>query len=247
MEQDPLGTPKIIYEDDRIIGVFKPNRLLVHRTNIDFYEKQNLLQWLSDAVKTTVHPAHRLDKATSGIVLFTKDLDALRFLRQQFSERTLAKSYLALVRGYTAASGRIEKPLQKEGDSTLREAITNYITLSHTELPIAVSRYETSRYSLLRAFPETGRYHQIRLHFAHLRHPIIGDSRHGDKKHNQMFREVQQLPALFLHAENIEFTHPAGRQITLHAPVPDHFQAVLSNFNWTAGAHASTEKNEAES
>lgn len=246
MGQDPLGQPQIIYEDDRIIGVFKPNRLLVHRTNIDFYEKQNLLHWLADEVKTTVHPAHRLDKATSGIVLFTKDLDALRFLRQQFSDRTMSKSYLALVRGYTAAEGRVDKPLQKENETTLREATTNYTTLFHTELPIAVSRYATARYSIVRANPETGRYHQIRLHFAHLRHPIVGDTRHGDTKHNLMFREEQQLPALFLHAENIEFTHPAGRQITLHAPLPDHFRTVMERFAWTTGAHDSTRNAERE-
>lgn len=246
MEQDPLGQPRIIYEDERVIGVFKPNRLLVHRTNIDFYEKRNLLQWLAEEVKTTVHPAHRLDKATSGIVLFAKDLDALRSLRQQFTERTLAKSYLALVRGFTPAIGKIEKPLPKDGDSTLREAVTNFMTLQHTEVPIAVSRYATSRYSLVRAFPETGRFHQIRLHFAHLRHPIIGDSRHGDKKHNTMFRENMQLPALFLHAENIEFTHPDGMQIALHAPMPDHFKTIMATLSWESGAHPSTlvEENE---
>jgi tRNA pseudouridine65 synthase len=244
MGQDPLGQPQIIYEDDRVIGVFKPNRLLVHRTNIDFYEKKNLLQWLADEVKTNVHPAHRLDKATSGIVLFTKDLDALRFVRQQFSERTMSKSYLALVRGYTAAEGRVDKPLRKEDDTTLREAITSYTTLSHTEVPIAVSRYTTARYSIVRAVPETGRFHQIRLHFAHLRHPIIGDTRHGDVKHNLMFREELQLPALFLHAESIEFTHPAGRQITLKAPLPYHFNTVMEKFAWITGAHPSTLKSE---
>lgn len=235
MEQEPLGEPHVIYEDQRIIAVSKPNRLLVHRTNMDFYERRNLLKWLSETNNSKLHPAHRLDKATSGIVLFTKDAEALRFLREQFNERSVAKTYLALVRGFTAEQGEIDKALKGEDDNKLRSAVTQYTTLKHTEVPIPVSRYDTSRYSLVRVKTKTGRFHQIRLHFAHLRHPVIGDTRHGDLQHNKMFRDSLKCEGLFLHASSIAFTHPDGSRIKIVAPQPAHFDKIFKMWPWRSG------------
>lgn len=236
MQQDPLGEPQILYEDEHVLVASKPNRLLVHRTEMDYYERRNLLRWLGDVRQGNFYPAHRLDKATSGVIVFAKDKESLQHLRIQFNERSVEKEYLALVRGYTSKEGSIEKAIRGEEDPRLKAALTRYETLFHVEVPIAVSRYETSRYSIVKVRPETGRYHQIRLHFAHLRHPLVGDSRHGDLRHNHMFRDQLGLEALFLHAHTLCFTHPAGRRIALSAPLPAHFEAILRRWDWIAGS-----------
>lgn len=236
MQQDPLGEPRILYEDEHVLVASKPNRLLVHRTEMDYYERRNLLRWLGEVREGSFYPAHRLDKATSGVIVFAKDKESLQHLRIQFNERSVGKEYLALVRGYTAAEGTIEKAIRGEEDPRLKTATTHYETLFHVEVPIAVSRYDSSRYSIVRVQPETGRYHQIRLHFAHLRHPVVGDTRHGDLRHNHMFRDLLGLEALFLHAETLSFMHPAGRRLELSAPLPAHFKAIQSKWDWVAGS-----------
>ena len=134
-------------------------------------------QWLQ--------PVHRLDKPTSGIVLFAAPGDALNDLKLEFVHRRTTKVYWAIVRGWTEDEGVVEKPLPTAHNPKPKEAVTRYTTLARTELKVPVGPYETSRYSLVECRPETGRFHQIRLHFRHLRHPIVGDSRYGDKRHNR--------------------------------------------------------------
>lgn len=236
MQQEPIGDPYILYEDDRLVATWKPNRMLVHRTKLDYYERQNLRRWLADKLNQKVDPIHRLDKPTSGIVLFAKDVDALNHVKQQFLEHTVRKEYIALVRGYTEPDGSIEKPLQKEGSTEAKEAFTYYETTKHVEVPIEVSRYPQSRYSIVRVQPRTGRFHQIRLHFSHLRHPIVGDSKHGDRKHNHMFRDELKLAPLFLHAQKLTFKHLDGCQIVIHAPLPPHFLEIERKWDWQLGA-----------
>ena len=236
MEQEPIGDPRILFEDERLVATWKPNRMLVHRTKLDYYERQNLRRWLADRLDQKVDPIHRLDKPTSGIVLFAKDVDALNHVKTQFLDHTVQKEYIALVRGYTEAQGEVEKPLQKEGSDEAKEAFTAYETLYHVEVPIEVSRYPQSRYSLVNVKPRTGRFHQIRLHFSHLRHPILGDSKHGDRKHNHMFRDQLNLAPLFLHAHSLSFQHPNGSAMKIHAPVPSHFLEIQRTWDWQKGA-----------
>ncbi len=236
MKQDPIGTIEVLFEDEALIVVSKPNRMLVHRSAMDYYEDRNLLRELSSTRSERLHPAHRLDKATSGAILFAKSNEVLSYLREEFNARRVEKHYLAVVRGFTPSEGAIDAPLLAEGDTKEREALTRFETLKHTEINMSVSRYPSSRYSLVRAFPETGRYHQIRMHFDKIRHPIIGDSRHGDKKHNAVFRDQLHLEPLFLHAESLSFKHPNGTQLTVSAPVPAHFNTLLSLWDWMDGA-----------
>lgn len=236
MKQEPIGTIDILFEDEALMVVSKPNRMLVHRSAMDYYEDRNLLRELSSTRSERLHPAHRLDKATSGAILFAKSNPVLSYLREEFNARRVEKQYLAMVRGFTPAEGVIDAPLLAEGDHKEREALTRYTTLKHVEVTMSVSRYPTSRYSFVRAFPETGRYHQLRMHFDKIRHPIIGDSRHGDKKHNSVFREQLQLEPLFLHAEALSFMHPNGSRMTVHAPIPSHFTDLLKLWDWMDGA-----------
>lgn len=235
MKQTPIGSPQILFEDEYLVAVSKPCRMLVHRTPMDFYETENLRRWLASELGVKVDPIHRLDKPTSGVILFAKSTEVLNHIRQQFLEHTVDKQYTALVRGFMPEEGVITKPLKAENSDVIKEAETAFTTTHHIEVPIAVSRYQTSRYSLVNVVPKTGRYHQIRMHFAHLRHPIIGDSRHGDSKHNLMFRDQLDLPAMFLHAHTIAFEHPTGAKLRIHAPFPAHWTTIRSIWNWHSG------------
>lgn len=236
MKQSPIGKPSVLYEDASIVVVHKPNRMLVHRTALDYYEDSNLRRWLAAKTGVKVDPVHRLDKPTSGLVLFAKHKNALNTLKQQFLEHSIVKTYVAVVRGYTLPSGQIDKPLQADKTQDAKEALTRYETLMHTEVDAAVSRYPTSRYSWVRIQPQTGRFHQIRMHFAHLRHPVIGDTRHGDRKHNHFFRKELALEPLFLHATSLQFEHPEGGSVFIQSPLPEHFRELKHQWKWNDGS-----------
>lgn len=235
MEQIPIGTHAILYRDEHILIASKPNRLLVHRSNIDFYERRNLLSLLKHETGLWLQPAHRLDKATSGVIAFGLTPDAHAFLSKQFNERSVKKTYTALVRGFTPESGEIDLPLKSDHDDKEREAVTRYTTTHHVEIDAAIGRYPTSRFSIVSVHPETGRFHQIRLHFKKIRHPIIGDHRHGDRKHNHWFAQELQQEALFLHATSLTIRHPEGNIMTFNAPLPVHFQTILNDWDWKEG------------
>ena len=224
-----------LFEEQGVLAVVKPNRLLVHRTDIDFHEPHNLRdlvnaerprdQWLQ--------PVHRLDKPTSGIVLFAAPGDALNDLKLEFVHRRTTKMYWAIVRGWTEDEGVVEKPLPTAHNPKPKEAVTRYTTLARTELDVPVGPYETSRYSLVECRPETGRFHQIRLHFRHLRHPLVGDSRYGDKRHNRAVASGTGADTLMLHAGRLSVQLPGGRG-TLHAQasVPAGWDTMLDAWPW---------------
>jgi len=229
---------EIIYQDQWLVAINKPSGLLVHRTNIDRHETRFALQLLRRQLKQKVYPVHRLDKPTSGVLLFALNPKTARLLSDQFRYQQTEKSYLAVVRGWTDDRGEIDYPLvdgpikaayavQKNSDKP-REALTRYRTVQQVELPIAVGRYETSRYSLLEARPATGRRHQLRRHLKHIFHPIIGDTTYGDSNHNRMFRQEFACNRLLLHAAELAFSHPlSGNQVELRAPLSTDFAAVM--------------------
>ncbi|MDG1675118.1 MAG: pseudouridine synthase [Flavobacteriales bacterium] len=239
---EPASTPvgaepqfRTLHEDGEVTAVVKPNRLLVHRTDIDFHEPFNL----RDLVNKTrdkdawLQPVHRLDKPTSGIVLFAPPGDALNALKLEFVHRRTTKVYWAVVRGWTEDEGAVEKPLPTAHNPAPKEARTTYRTLARVELPHPVGPYETARYSLVECRPETGRFHQIRLHFRHLRHPLVGDSRYGDKKHNRFVAAETGTDILLLHAGRLTVAHPDGtRTLELQAAVPEGWAAILDEWPW---------------
>ncbi len=147
------------------------------------------LQILRDQLNQHVFPCHRLDRKTSGVLLFAKDEMTNRIMQRKFAEGQVSKKYVAIVRGYTNDKGIIDYPLKKEGVGTVQEAVTAYNTLQQTEMEIPFSGKSTSRYSLVEIEPLTGRMHQIRKHFAHIFHPIIGDRPHGCNKQNKLFKD----------------------------------------------------------
>ncbi len=228
----------ILYQDQHIVVIDKPSGLLVHRSLIDKHETRFALQMTRDQIGQYVYPVHRLDKPTSGVLVMALSPDIATELTEQFSQKHITKTYIALVRGHTSESGTINYALKEEldkmtdsqaqQDKPAQTAITHYKTLWKTEVSVPVGRYPTARYSLLELTPETGRKHQIRRHMKHIFHPIVGDTTHGDGKHNAMFRERFGLDRLLLVAKEINFQHPVtGENIQLQASLGDMFEDVL--------------------
>lgn len=210
----------ILFQDEHYVVVHKPHNLLVHRTKFSD-DKIFLLQTLRDQIGKHLYPVHRLDRPTAGVLLMALHSEAARKIKIQFDERTLEKNYWLVARGYTEEQGLIDKPLQETKDKPLQEAKTEFKTLKTVELPFAVGRYQTARYSLVEAKPLTGRMHQIRKHFASHSHPIIGDRLHGDGKHNLFLREHLQVHRLLLLARSLQWQHPYTNEIILSESLID--------------------------
>ena len=209
--------------------------MLVHRTSIAAEETVFALQMLRDQIGQHVSPAHRLDRPTSGVLLFSKKEEILPLLKEQFSDRSIQKTYLAIVRGIPAIKSElIDHPLTSERSNKLQEAQTHYNLLAEAEIPFdTTGRYPTSRYSLLKLKPETGRTHQLRRHLAHIRHYILGDKKHGDNKQNQFFEKQFGMENLLLHARKLEFKHPVSHEtITAVASLPLHFKKTMTDLGW---------------
>ncbi|NDK54399.1 pseudouridine synthase [Pontibacter fetidus] len=226
----------IIFEDAHYVAINKPNGLLVHRTRIAEEKKEFALQLLRDQLGQKVYAVHRLDRGTSGVLLFAKSPEAAAPLVKLFEERETGKVYYAIVRGYTPEEATIDNPIRPDKDhqhKATQDAITHYTRLATIELPIPVGRYTTARYSLVQVKPETGRMHQIRKHFAHIRHYIIGDKKHGDWRHNKMFLEELASSTMHLHSETLFFIHPfTAQQIHLKAPLSPGMAQICQHFNW---------------
>ncbi|MGF1546853.1 MAG: pseudouridine synthase [Thiotrichales bacterium] len=229
---------QILHRDDHLVVIYKPAGLLVHRSAIDRGATEFALQMVRDQLGRRVFPVHRLDRPVAGVLLFALDADVARTLGAAFAAGLLGKSYLALVRGHTPDRADIDYPLREQldrmtdaladPDKPAQAAITGYRTVARFELPHAVGRYASARYALLEVLPRTGRKHQIRRHLKHVFHPIIGDTTHGDGKHNRFFREHFGCARLLLVATRIGFTHPVTGAALAIAAAPDaEFAAVL--------------------
>jgi tRNA pseudouridine65 synthase len=229
---------RLLHLDEHLVAVDKPPGLLVHRTRLADAE-EFLLQRLRRQLGRRVYTVHRLDRPTSGVLLFGLTPEVARVLAAQFEGQEVGKRYLAVVRGWPEAAGRIEQPLDDpEADSpgrrAPRPACTDYRRLATVELPVAVTRYPTSRYALLLVRPHTGRRHQIRRHCAHIRHPLIGDTTHGEGRHNRFFRDRFGLSRLLLHAWRLECPHPVtGAPMRIEAPPDADWERLLAAFGWT--------------
>jgi tRNA pseudouridine65 synthase len=207
---------QILHEDEHLLVVNKPAGLLVHKTRQAFGEEENALIRLRDQLGSWVSPAHRLDRATSGCLLFAKNEVILPQLKQLFMDREVKKVYLCIARGIPLEkSGMIDHPLKSERSGKLQEAQSKFQVIREAEMPFnSTGRYPTSRYSLLEVEPHTGRTHQIRRHLAHVRHYIVGDKKHGDNKQNTYFETHYQLQNLLLHAWKLDFVHPISQQLS---------------------------------
>ena len=189
-----------------------------------------------------VYPVHRLDKPTSGVLIFALSSEVASLLSKEFVAGGVIKEYIAVVRGYTQEAETIDYSLKvlldKKGDRDRKnieqsqDAITSYTRLAVLELPYAVSRYPVARYSLVKLLPKTGRKHQLRRHLKHIFHPIVGDTKYGRGEHNKLFREKFDCHRLLLHASKIEFTHPITKQrVAFEAKLDDTFTKIVKLFD----------------
>jgi tRNA pseudouridine65 synthase len=211
---------EVLYQDACLAAIAKPSGLVVHRSELA-PDRTTCMSLLRAALKRWVYPVHRLDRGASGVLLFALDPDVAKALGRAFVERRIKKTYLAVTRGVLPDSGCIDAPIADEPGKEPALAQTTFRRLAHVELPYAVGRYPTSRYSLAEVEPITGRTHQIRRHMAHIRHPLVGDVNYGEGRHNRFFREVFGVHRLLLHAAALSLTHPeTGAPLVLRAPLP---------------------------
>lgn len=223
----------VLFRDDRLAAVSKPCGLMVHRTSIS-RDREFLSEILREELGRRIWTVHRLDRATSGVLLVALDRNAAADLGSQFEAGEIGKRYLAVVRGWTEDGGEIDKPL-RASRNRFQDAVTRFRCLARTELPVAVPPYATARYSLLDIQPLTGRGHQIRRHLNHISHPIVGDVNHGDRRHNRLFRSRFGCHRLLLHAYAIAFRHPDdGESMQIESAPPDNFSRVVDALGWSA-------------
>ncbi|UAA39700.1 tRNA pseudouridine(65) synthase TruC [Paraneptunicella aestuarii] len=233
----------ILYQDEHIVAVDKPAGLLVHRSMIDRSETRFAMQMVRDQIGQHVYTVHRLDKPTSGVLLFALSSDIARVLGEQFASNQVHKGYTAIVRGYIHEQGVIDYPLKEEldkiadkmadQDKEAQSAISHYEPVATFELPYPVGRYQTARYSLLKLYPQTGRKHQLRRHMAHIRHPILGDTTHGDGKHNVFVREQFGFYGLALNANRMSLRHPVTNQLLeIETSIDDRILTLLSQWDY---------------
>ncbi|BBM02876.1 pseudouridine synthase [Microbulbifer sp. GL-2] len=236
--------PKIIFEDDQLLAAYKPEGWLVHRSEIDRYENRILLQYLRDLCGQYLYPVHRLDKPTSGVIIFGKSGEIAAQLQRQLESDNSVKKYLAVCRGHCLEQGFIDYPLPPVADFKHQRkrpraelprqpAITLYRRLDTIELPYEVDKYPTSRYSLVEIQLKTGRRHQIRRHFKHLHHPLIGCPKYGKSSHNRFFAQQFGIERLLLHAIQLEINHPImEKRLTINSTPKGNFLELIEKLKW---------------
>ncbi|NOG31938.1 pseudouridine synthase [Halomonas sp. CH40] len=229
----------ILYQDDDLVAVHKPAGLLVHRSQLARGEREFLLQRLRNQLNRRVYPVHRLDRPTSGVMVFGFSSEVAARLSASFSERQVEKRYLAVVRGVAPEQERLDYPLREEDGTRPKAqmpampAMTDIRRLDSVELPVQVDRYPVARYSLVEARPLTGRRHQIRRHLSRRGYPIIGDAKHGKSIHNRFFAERFAAPRLLLAATWLAFDHPQqAKRVQLSCALDDTMTALFEHLGW---------------
>ena len=241
--QRPPPALSILYSDEHLLLVDKPPGMAVHRSRLVNEDGVYLVDLLRDQLKAdghsgSLHPIHRLDRGTSGVLLVGRNPQVAAALGEQFMSRDVEKIYLAVCRGWPDETGEIDYPLPGVRETSERKpALTRWRRLAKVEVPIAISRYPQQRYALIQVQPETGRYRQIRRHFSHIHHHLIGDTSHGRGDHNRLFREHYGVHRMLLHARRLRFAHPvSGEVLTVEAPLDEAWTELIERFEW---GHAS--------
>jgi tRNA pseudouridine65 synthase len=229
-----IGDIDIVFEDETLLAVNKPAGLLVHRSKIAADENDCLLDRLRVRTKSDLFLIHRLDRATSGVVLLAKAREVAGALGKQFMARSVDKRYLAVVRGWPESEGSIDYPLSDVRENSARKpALTDWRVLATCTVAIELGKYPEQRYALVEASPQTGRYRQIRKHFHHISHHIVGDTSHGRGDHNRLWRMHFGMHRMLLHAWKLDLRHPLNdSKLELVAPVDEMWTRVVERFGW---------------
>jgi len=226
---------EIIFEDEYILCVNKPNNVLVHHAHLsrNVADEDSLLQLIEAQKALKVYPIHRLDRKTSGIILLAKHKEYVADFQSLFTNNTIQKTYYGVVRGFSPESKIIDSPVKGRDAKVHKDALTKLKTLAKVTLNIPVKPYDSSRYSLVKLLPKTGRMHQLRVHMNKISHPLIGDAKYGDKNHDLMYENQFGFNNLFLHAGQLEFTHPfTNKKKVLKATFSKDWLSLFEKFNW---------------
>lgn len=230
-----VGPLTLLHVDDQLVAIDKPPGLLVHPSTLDAHEARSALAILRAQLGMPLWTVHRLDKATSGVLVFARSIAAARALSAAFEAGQVRKRYLALVRGWPPAAGVIDHPLARDPERPSAgqprvPAVTRYRRLVCHEWPFADGRHTTSRYAVLEVEPRTGRRHQIRRHLKHVAHPVIGDSTHGKGAHNRAVAAWLGVQRMWLHASGLELPGFDGRApIRIEAPAGSEWHRLLAS------------------
>lgn len=222
------NTPfSILYLDQSLVAINKPCGYFTHRNSKNYLETQIVMPLLRDQLGQKVYTTHRLDRKTSGVLVFALSNIAQANINHQFAGKMATKVYHAITRGYTPDQGDIDYDLKNEKGQT-QSAQTSFTTLKKAEMALPSGKFQTSRYSLVELRPSTGRQHQLRKHMAHIFHPILGDRPHGCNKQNKLWKEKYDLTEMMLHASSLVLKHPdTGNRTEINAPLPKEFIRIL--------------------
>jgi tRNA pseudouridine65 synthase len=215
----------VLYRDDALLIVDKPAGLVVHRGWAN--DRVTALDLARQIAGRWVYPAHRLDRGTSGALVFGLSPSAAHALERAFAGDGVTKRYLALVRGMAPDAITVDHAIAKDDGKAKLPSVTHVARVAHCELENDETGV-TRRYSWVEARPVTGRPHQVRRHLKHIAHPIVGDVRYGKAEHNRLFRRRFGLERLVLHAEALSLPHPTeARQVSVNAPLPRELVELL--------------------
>jgi len=231
MDQEKI---EILWQDEYLAIINKPAELIIHASAIS-RDRDTLIRRLRNQFENPPIPVHRLDRPVSGVIVAAFDSDSAACLSKAFREGEVHKNYIAIVRGHLKGEGLIDLPLKNERSGEMQESRTTYRHLADIELPLSSRKYPTSRYSLVMASPETGRYHQIRRHLARMGYPIVGDTSHGDSYCNHQFEENFGVRGLMLHSHSVCLKHPHREEtVQLESPLRMEMQNICRQFHWSS-------------
>ena len=224
----------VLYADEWLAVVDKPAGLMVHDSALAADETDFAADRLRAQFGRPIHLVHRLDRATSGCLLLAFDRDSASILGKAVMAQQLDKRYLAVCRGWPEEAFTIDHPLDGgPGKPQKKPALTRFHRLATGELPVPSAGFDSSRYALLECEPLTGRFRQIRRHLKHASHHLVGDTSHGDGRHNRQFR-MHGVHRMLLHAWTLGFPHPHdGHRVRVQAPLDDGFSRALALFDWS--------------
>jgi tRNA pseudouridine65 synthase len=219
---------EVLYRDEWLAVVNKPAGLMAHASALARGEEDFLHDRLREQLGCKIYLIHRLDRATSGCLLIAFDNATASALGQQMMTRDVEKHYLAICRGWPEERFTIDYALDGgPGKPEKKMAVTEFVRLATAELSLPSAHHETSRYALMQCMPITGRFRQIRRHLKHVFHHLIGDTSHGDGRHNRHFRMLG-VHRMLLHAHRLQFKHPhTGEAMNIKSDLDTEFNKAM--------------------
>ena len=226
-----INQAEIIYQDQHLVVCNKPANLPVHKNDFMPHDAPYLTKQIGQTLNKSVYNVHRLDSKTSGLIVLALTPEIAKHLTLQFERKEVIKTYYALVKG-NPESGTFNENVLIKKRGKKKPAVTHFRTIQSIKTNTCYKEFQDIALSLVEINPETGRWHQIRQHFAMRRYDILGDTHHGDWTLNRIITEKTGIKRLFLHAGQLTFTHPVSQQkISFESSIPDDFQNVLQEFN----------------